>query len=363
MDSIIVGNESLTLSRLSKGDLISYIRQVKRVVPTSCRVSTAESWSVWSQNTDLVKEVDFVVAHFYPSWENHAIDGAASYVIEKHRELQGRLYREYPGRKIEIVIGETGWPSGGIATGKVVPGGPNQRKFIEEFMPLAYQNAIQFYYFSAFDEEWKWQEGGSGTGKIELPKDRTFAGRWPGSSWGIYQSDGKLKSGLAGLFNQPGLESRLQRDIMVAGQLATYYDVGVDSSNKRRDWLSKSANSLQMSYPVGEQWGTVFITVGAPSDPPRPWKDFSGFSKLSVELRGGPGADTIDIGLKDAFDPDDGREARVKIGGLSAEWKAYEFPLASFTTADLRNLYVVIEFVFSGPTAQTVYVRNVRYLP
>ncbi len=140
------------------------------------------------------------------------------------------------------------------------------------------------------------------------------------------------------------------------------YDMGVDSSGQRRDWLETTEGAMKMAYPAGQSWGAVFITVGPPADPPRPWKDFSPFRTLSVELRGKNGGESVEIGIKDSSDPDDGSETKTLVSQLSSEWKTYEFLLSSFDSADLGELYVVAEFVFAGPTAQTVYFRNVRYL-
>ena len=164
VDWLIVGNENLTLGALSKDELVPYIRRVREAVPEDIPVSTAEFWSEWYENPDLADEVDFIVAHFYPFWEGHPVDGAAETVVEQYNQLKEKLESGYPGRSIRIVIGETGWPSGGTPeqAGRpenVVPSGPNQRKYTEEFVRLADENSIEFYLFAAFDEEWKWGEG------------------------------------------------------------------------------------------------------------------------------------------------------------------------------------------------------------
>jgi len=121
--------------------------------------------------------------------------------------------------------------------------------------------------------------------------------------------------------------------------------------------------AMKMAYPPGQSWGAVFITVGQPKDPPRPWKDYSSFRAISVDLRGEIGGESVEVGIKDSSDPDDGSETKILVPQLSTGWQTYEFPLSSFDTADLEKLYVVTEFVFAGPTSQTVYFRNVRYFP
>jgi len=155
----------------------------------------------------------------------------------------------------------------------------------------------------------------------------------------------------------------MMRTIFDGRGLAGFYDMGVDSSNRKRNWLDRTADGMKMAYPADQAWGAVFITVGVPVDPPRPWKDFSSFRTLSLELRGQTGGESVQIGIKDATDPDDGTETKALVSNLSTQWQTYQFPLSMFATADLTRLYVVTEFVFSGSTAQTVYFRNVRFVP
>lgn len=368
VDSILVGNEVLTGSLLSKPELIAYIRRVRRDAPATVLVSTAETWDKWSLNLDLAGEVDFVVAHFYPFWENHPIEGAAANVVQRYRALKSALDAEFPLRDLRIVVGETGWPSAGNPrVPGVVPSPENQRRFAQEFMSQACAASIPFYYFGAFDEEWKWREGATGVVEPEgLPRDRTLSGRFIGSSWGFFLSNGMLKDHFADWFDQPPAGTRWDRDIFVNGRLATYYDIGVDSSHQRRDWLSPANDSLQMSYPGGQDWGAVFVTVGPPVDPPRPWRDFSQFTLLSLELRGENGGETVDVGIKDYAAPDDGSERKITLR-LDREFRRYDVPLSQFGSSrvvvpdDLRQLYVVVEFVFGGREPQKIYARSIRY--
>jgi hypothetical protein len=119
-----------------------------------------------------------------------------------------------------------------------------------------------------------------------------------------------------------------------------------------------------MSYPPGQQWGAVFITVGPPKPSQRPGKNLSMYQTLSLDLRGAESGERVWIGLKDNMDPDDGSETKILISNLTNGWQTYPIPLSSFITADLTHLYVVIEFVFeTGTSAETVCFRNIRYLP
>ena len=360
-----MGNETLQMKTLSESELISYIRRVKQAVPRNVRVTTAEAWSIWLNTPSLVHEVDYVLVHIHPFWEGQPIQGAASWVVQRYDEVKAKLAGK------EVIIGETGWPSRGTPEDacvppNVIPSEENQRKFIQEFAQLAREDHISYYLFSTYDEEWKWKEGcgSQDVGVSSLPLDRNLSGRFPGSSWGIFYSDGRIKSKLANLFQRAeAATSRTTRVIFDGRGLHVLYDVGADSLNGKRDWLATTEEAMRMAYPPGQSWGAVFITVGVPVDPPRPWKDFSQFRILSIDLKGEVGGESLEIGIKDASDPDTGAETKKVVSNLSTGWQTFEFPLHSFSSADLRQLYVVAEFVFTGPEGKTVYFKNVRYLP
>ena len=142
--------------------------------------------------------------------------------------------------------------------------------------------------------------------------------------------------------------------------LADGLDMGVDTDKKERGWVSDMNGYMKMVYPSNQAWGAVFITVGAPRTSPRPFRNFSGYSTLSVEIRGENGGEHIEIGIKDNTDPDNGQETKIPIN-LTQKWQEYEFSLADFRTAELTHLYVVIEFIFGGPKGKTAYFRNIQY--
>jgi len=153
------------------------------------------------------------------------------------------------------------------------------------------------------------------------------------------------------------------KDVLIGTKLTAGFDMGVDSSEGRRDWLEKNADDgyFKLGYPSGQSWGAVFITVGKPTDSNRPSMDLSDYQTLSIELKADPGTKVIDIGIKTNAQPDNGTETKIPVK-LGAEWKTYELPLKRFKGADIRSLYVVAEFVFADSKSQTVYVRNIKYL-
>lgn len=162
--------------------------------------------------------------------------------------------------------------------------------------------------------------------------------------------------------NKSGQQVNQVKPIYVGQTLSQGYDMGVNSSGEKTYWLTNMNGYMKMIYPSGQSWGAVFVTVGHPRNPPRPSQDFSSYKSLSVELRGETGLESVDIGIKDSEDPDDGSESKITIVDLTTDWKKYIFPLDEFKTADIAHLYVLIEFVFDGAEGETIYFRNIEYL-
>lgn len=147
------------------------------------------------------------------------------------------------------------------------------------------------------------------------------------------------------------------QDVLVGSQLSEGFDMGVNSSEGRTDWLSAGDGQIMMAYPAGQDWGAVFITVVSATST----VDYSAFTTLSMEMRGKVGGESVEIGIKSIDQPDDGSETKLPIS-LTTDWTTYTFPLGLFTGVDLTKLRVVAEVVFAGATAQTVYLRSVKYV-
>jgi len=155
VDRIMVGNENLTLGRMSAEQLIRYIRRVRAAVPDRVKVSTAEGWHVWLAYPDLAREVDFITIHTLPYWERQDVDAALGFIKEK----MGAVKDAYPDK--HIFIGEVGWPSAGKSFGDAEPSLVNQALFLRHFLNWAHEENLDYNVVEAFDQPWKWQlEGG-----------------------------------------------------------------------------------------------------------------------------------------------------------------------------------------------------------
>lgn len=147
------------------------------------------------------------------------------------------------------------------------------------------------------------------------------------------------------------------------GVLSSGFDLQVTTNQGRTDWVSKVSDGFQAAYPSGQQFGFVAGVVAGPTAPgSRPGRDLSAYKTLQVQFRGAAGGESVDIGIKDNTDPDDGTEVKRTVI-LSSNWQTYTFALADFSRADLRRMYFVFELIFNGTTGRTVFFRDVRYVP
>ncbi len=150
------------------------------------------------------------------------------------------------------------------------------------------------------------------------------------------------------------------KHILIGEELEEGFDLGLNTNKDRNDWFQKVDKAFRLEYPAGQKWGAMFITVGPPGDPPHPFIDLSQYGFLVIEMRGGAGGEKVQIGIKTNTQPDNGGETKIT-ETLAAEWKTYRYALGRFVRTDPSKLYVVAEFVFSGPQPQIVFVKSVRY--
>lgn len=177
IDVAIVGNEVLLRQDLSEDQLINYIRRVENALP-GIPVTTADVYSVILSYPRIIEEVDFLFVNYYPYWEGIKVD----YAIATIHTLHKRMIEAAKGK--EVYVSETGWPSCGNTIGEAVPSPENASFYFLNFVSWARANNIKYFYFEAFDEEWK--------AKYEEPQ---------GKCWGIWDKDGNLKNGMQDVFD------------------------------------------------------------------------------------------------------------------------------------------------------------------
>ena len=138
------------------------------------------------------------------------------------------------------------------------------------FISWAHSHQVQYFYFEAFDEDWKTNEAGVGT------------------HWGLYQQDRQVKSALSDMLPDAAPDTLLERSYRDAyvGGLESGFGLDVDTSRQQRRWLSENDGVLTLAYPAHQQWGTMLITVGQPALPgQRQSMDLSTYQALEVDMR------------------------------------------------------------------------------
>lgn len=187
-DIVIVGSEVLLWGKLSETDLIEYIRRVQQALP-GIAVSTADVYSVLLSHPAVIAAVDIVLANFYPFWEGVALELA---VVQLQRSYH-RLKAAAGGKA--VMISETGWPSCGQPIGAAVPSLHNANIYLMYVVSWAREHGVSFFYFAAFDEQWKAKYEGS-----------------RGACWGIWDTTGTMKPGMQRVFDDaPVKPGRTQR--------------------------------------------------------------------------------------------------------------------------------------------------------
>jgi exo-beta-1,3-glucanase (GH17 family) len=166
---VLVGNEVLLRGDLEPEELIDYIRQVKRAVKQP--VSYADVWSMYMKYPELIKEVDFITIHILPYWEDEPISvtDAPAHIERIYKQVKKEADSIAPNKP--ILIGESGWPSGGKQRGLSVPSVLNEAQFIRAFIKVATDNNFDYNIVEAFDQPWK----------------AAFEGTI-GAKWGLYDS-------------------------------------------------------------------------------------------------------------------------------------------------------------------------------
>ena len=169
VDIAVIGNEAVYGGHLTAANLTGYLRAGRSQVP-GVNVTTAEPLSIWKDHPELVDEVDVIFVNLYPFWNGIPIDNAIANIDGEYHVMTGLA----KGKK--VVIAETGWPSAGNPNRQVVPSLENARRYYREFTSWADNNSVDYFYFEAFDEDWK----GAGPEDVE-------------GHWGLWDSSGNLK--------------------------------------------------------------------------------------------------------------------------------------------------------------------------
>ena len=170
IDVAAVGNEVMYRKDLSEKKLIEYIKYVKSKIKTKVPVGYVDAYYEFSSRPSITDACDVILTNCYPYWEGCNIDYSLIYMKQMFYHA-----RDVANGK-RIIITETGWPSKGSSLRGADPSNKNFLKYFINAQKWSYEEEIEMFYFSSFDESWKINSEGD-----------------VGAFWGIWDSDTKSK--------------------------------------------------------------------------------------------------------------------------------------------------------------------------
>jgi exo-beta-1,3-glucanase (GH17 family) len=168
-DLVAVGNEVLYREDLTEEELLSYIKRVKKELPTA-PIGYVDAYYEFCNRPAIVDACDILFANCYPFWEGCHIDYSLLYI----KDMYHRTVNAAKGKK--VIISETGWPNRGTSFEHSEPTLQNAIRYFINIQTWCKEDQIDVFYFSGFDEVWKINDEGD-----------------VGAYWGLWDKDGNLK--------------------------------------------------------------------------------------------------------------------------------------------------------------------------
>jgi exo-beta-1,3-glucanase (GH17 family) len=159
---VVVGNGVLCRRDLSVDDLLADIDAVHARVKQP--VAYADIPGLWRQFPQVAAHVDVVMVNFRPYGQDPPLNVDAS--IAKIRATTEAFKQLFPGKR--IAIGGVGWPSRGRWRGDAAPSRVNEAVFWRGFVTLARQEGVDYTLTEAFDQNWRYRDGGVAAASLGL---------------------------------------------------------------------------------------------------------------------------------------------------------------------------------------------------
>lgn len=169
VDVAAVGNEVLYRGDLSENELLGYIENVKKQIP-SVPVGYVDAYYEFENHPRITKACDVMLANCYPFWEGCSIEYSLLYM----KDMYARVAKVAKGKK--VIITETGWPNKGQKLYGAEPSVNNSLIYFINSQQWSKDEDIDIFYFSSFDESWKVDSEGD-----------------VGPYWGLWDKNEKLK--------------------------------------------------------------------------------------------------------------------------------------------------------------------------
>lgn len=168
-------------------ELKSKIQDVKSAVGKGIKVGTADSWNKYADGTAdaLIGTADILLCNAFSYWQGQVLSNATGSFYDDIFQAFGHIQEVAGGTdKIELWVGETGWPTGGDMYQHAQPGLKEAETFYRQAVCGMVDWGFNVFFFEAFDEQWK---------PKAIGEDGSVADE---TSWGAMTSDRKAKYNL-----------------------------------------------------------------------------------------------------------------------------------------------------------------------
>ncbi|KAI1408580.1 glycoside hydrolase family 17 protein [Hypoxylon sp. FL1857] len=187
--AITVGSESLYRGNFTGPELLEKIQDVKSAVGKGVKIGTADSWNKFADGTaDAIVQsgaADILLTNAFSYWQGQVLSNATGSFYDDIFQAFGHIQEKSGSTdKIELWVGETGWPTGGDKYQNAQPGKQQASVFYSQAVCGMVDWGFNVFFFEAFDESWKPKAVG---------EDGSVADE---TSWGAMTADRKPKYSL-----------------------------------------------------------------------------------------------------------------------------------------------------------------------
>jgi glucan 1,3-beta-glucosidase len=185
---VTVGSETLYRGNFTGPELLAKIQDVKSTLGSKFKVGTADSWNKYADGTAdaLIKGgVDILLCNAFSYWQGQDINNATGSFFDDIMQAFGHIQSVSGSTdKIELWVGETGWPSDGTTYENAHPGTASAAKYFSQAVCGMVDWGFNTFFFEAFDEPGK----PPSIGQDGKPADETH--------WGAMNADRSTKYSL-----------------------------------------------------------------------------------------------------------------------------------------------------------------------
>ncbi|KAI6083775.1 glycoside hydrolase family 17 protein [Hypoxylon rubiginosum] len=158
--AITVGSESLYRGNFTGEELATKIQDVRSAVGKGFKVGTADSWNKYADGTaDAVitsGAADILLCNAFSYWQGQVLSNATGSFYDDIYQAFGHIQEKAGSTdKIELWVGETGWPTDGDMYQHAQPGLEEASTFYSQAVCGMVDWGFNVFFFEAFDEEWK----------------------------------------------------------------------------------------------------------------------------------------------------------------------------------------------------------------